>query len=144
MAVRLSRKIRPADFSSVVGRLVEGAKKGFVFAGTFISPPPCERALFDALVSSGYPIIKAIPDPLAMVYRPKGDEPRLFAENRLLYLSQIVASDSSRYDAWHGINDALSRVADLKGRLSGRESPTCLYVLPRDPSGRSGLEWRFS
>lgn len=142
MAVRLSRKIRPVDFSSVVGRLVEGAKKGFVFAGTFISP--CERALFEALVSGGYPIIKAIPDPLAMVYRPKGDEPRLFAENRLLYLSRVVASDASRYNAWHGINDALSGVADLKGRLSGRESPTSLYVLPRDPTGRSGLEWRFS
>lgn len=147
MAIRLSRKIRPADFPAVVGRLVEGAKKGYVFAGTFISP--CERALFAALVSGGFPIIKAIPDSLAMVYRPKGDEPTLFAEGRLLYLSRVAASGENRYDAWHGINDAMVGMADLKGRSSGREStgrgkPTSLYVLPRDPLGRSGLDWRFS
>lgn len=141
-AVRLSRKIRPADVPSVVARLLAGAKKGFVFAGTFISP--CERALFDALVKGGYPIIKAIPDKLEMVYRPKGDEPKLFAEGRLLYLSRVAARGEKRYDAWHGINDAVAMMADLKGRPSGRETPTSLYVLPRDPLGHSGLEWKFS
>lgn len=140
-AVRLSRKIRPADFPAVVARLLEGAKKGFVFAGTFISP--CERALFDALVKGGYPIVKAIPDKLEMVYRPKGDEPTLFAERRLLYLSRVAASGASRYDAWHGINDAMAKMTALKGRSSGREKPTSLYVLPRDTSGRVGLDWRF-
>lgn len=154
MAIRLSRKIPEKDFSSVVSRLVEGARKGFVFAGTFISP--CERALFSELVKGGYPIIKAVPDKLEMVYRPKGDEPTLFAEGRLLYLSRIAASNSTRYDAWHGINDAMASMADQKDRPSGRapetfekdrpsrrKNPTSLYVLPRDPSGRLGLDWRF-
>ena len=56
-------------------------------------------------------MIRAVPDPLALVYRPKGDEPRQFADGRLLLLSRVAAPGSSRYDAWHGINDALANFA---------------------------------
>ena len=108
-AIRLSRRIPGKDYSTVVARLMTAVDKGFVFAGTFISP--CEREVARALIARGAPMIKAVPDPLALVYRPKGDEPRQFAEGRLLLLSRVAAPGSSRYDAWHGINDALADFA---------------------------------
>ena len=118
-SIRLSRRIPVADHAAVVSRLMTAVDKGYVLAGTFISP--CEREVARALVERGAPMIRAVPDQLAMVYRPKGDEPRQFAEGRLLLLSRVAAPGSSRYDAWHGINDAL---ADFATRGSG----VSLYV----------------
>ncbi len=108
-AIRLSRRIPGKDYSTVVERLMTAVDKGFVLAGTFISP--CEREVAWALIARGAPMIRAVPDPLALVYRPKGDEPRQFADGRLLLLSRVAAPGSSRYDAWHGINDALADFA---------------------------------
>ena len=108
-AIRLSRRIPVNDYSKVVARLMAAVDKGFVLAGTFISP--CEREVARSLIARGAPMIRAVPDPLALVYRPKGDEPRQFAEGRLLLLSRVAAPGSSRYDAWHGINDALADFA---------------------------------
>ncbi|MBR3957395.1 MAG: hypothetical protein IKJ89_06055 [Kiritimatiellae bacterium] len=108
-AIRLSRRIPGKDHSAVVERLMTAVDKGFVLAGTFISP--CEREVARALIARGAPMIRAVPDPLALVYRPKGDEPRQFADGRLLLLSRVAAPGSSRYDAWHGINDALADFA---------------------------------
>ena len=104
-AIRLSRRIPVKDYSTVLERLMAAVDKGFVLAGTFISP--CEREVARALIARGAPMIRAVPDPLALVYRPKGDEPRQFADGRLLLLSRVAAPGLSRYDAWHGINDAL-------------------------------------
>jgi len=118
-SIRLSRRIPVADHAAVVSRLMTAVDKGYVLAGTFISP--CEREVARALVERGAPMIRAVPDQLAMVYRPKGDEPRQFADGRLLLLSRVAAPGSSRYDAWHGINDAL---ADFATRGSG----VSLYV----------------
>lgn len=108
-SVRLSRKLSPADFPAVVARLMKAVDKGYVLAGTWISP--CERVVLAALVARGAPMIRAVPDPLAMVYRPKGDEPGQFAAGRLLLLSRVAAPGVSRYDAWHGINAALEDFA---------------------------------
>lgn len=116
-AVRLSRRIPTEDHAAVLARLARAADMGYVFAGTFISP--CERTAAAMLAERGAPIIKAVPDPLAMVYRPKGDEPRQFADGRLLLLSRVAAPGVSRYDAWHGINDAIASFAmAAKGGLS--------------------------
>ena len=129
-SVQLSRRVRPGDYEPVLVRLMAGAEKGYVFAGTFISP--LERLFLDRLVAAGQPVIRAVPDPLAMVYRPKGDEPALFDQGRLLLLSRQVAAED-RYTAWHGINAALGDMALAKGG-------SALYVRP----GAGVLEWRFA
>lgn len=85
-AVRLSRSIPTAEFPAVEARLMSAVDKGFTLAGTWISP--CERVVFAGLVKRGAAIIKASQDPLSMVYRPKGDEPGLFAEGRYLVISR--------------------------------------------------------
>lgn len=135
LALRLSRSIPHADFSSVIDCCLEAAANGYVPISTFISP--CERALKDSLVAAGAPMVRAVSDPLTVVYRPKEDEPRLFAAGKLLLLSRIAGAETSRYEAWHGINDALAKIAGkcgmaayvrraedaaaLKARLSGRQ-----------------------
>jgi len=130
-AIRLSRRISASDHAAVVARLMRAVEKGYALMGTFISP--CERAVAAELERRALPMIKAVPDPLAMVYRPKGDETRQFAEGRLCLLSRVAAPGVSRYDAWHGINDALAEIAAPGGGTS-------LYVAP----GKGGrLEWRF-
>ncbi len=85
-AVRLSRSISTAEFPAVEARLMSAVDKGFTLAGTWISP--CERVVFAGLVKRGAAIIKASQDPLSMVYRPKGDEPGLFAKRRYLVISR--------------------------------------------------------
>ncbi len=102
-----------ADFNSVIDCCLEAVEKGYVPISNFISP--CERALKDALVAAGAPMVRAVPDPLAVVYRPKEDEPRLFAAGKLLLLSRIAAAGMRRCDAWHGINDALAEIASKCG-----------------------------
>ena len=128
-AFQLSRTIPHTMFPAVINRCLSAVDKGYVPASTFISP--CERALMDALVAAGAPMVRMVPDPLATVYRPKEDEPPLFAANRLLLLSRVAAADLSRSEAWHGINDALADIACAKG--------TAVYV--RQNGGR--LDWRF-
>ena len=108
-SIRLSRRIPAGDHPALTRRLMTAVDKGYVLAGTFISP--CEREVARALIDRGAPMIMAVPDQLALVYRPKGDEPRQFAEGRLLLLSRVAAPGVSRYDAWHGINDALAGFA---------------------------------
>ena len=107
-AVRLSRTIPQARFPEVFARLRVAAEKGYTLAGTWISP--CEQAVFAALSVEGVPFLRAVPDPLAMVYRPKGDEPGMFASGKYMLLSRISAG-SGRGAAWHGINDALAAIA---------------------------------
>lgn len=85
-AVRLSRSIPEKEFPVVEARLMSAVDKGFTLAGTWISP--CERVVFAGLVKRGAAIIRASQNPLSMVYRPKGDEPGLFAERRYLVLSR--------------------------------------------------------
>ena len=129
-AVQLSRRIRTADYPAVLARLEAALDKGIVFAGTFISP--LERLFYERLVALGAPIIRAVPDSLVLIYRPKGDEPRLFDAGRLLLLSRQVASDD-RSTTWHGINAALGVVARHKG--------DDLYVKPGE-DGRA--RWLFN
>lgn len=85
-AARLSRSIPEKEFPAVEARLMAAADKGFTLAGTWISP--CERVVFAGLVKRGAPIVRASQDPLSMVYRPKGDEPGLFAKGRYLVISR--------------------------------------------------------
>ncbi len=128
-AFKLSRTIPCAKFSAVIDRCLSAVEKGYVPASTFISP--CERALQDALVMAGAPMVRVVPDPLATVYRPKDNEPGLFASGKLLLLSRVAAMGASRSAAWHEINDVLAEIACANG--------TAVYV--RQDGGR--LEWRF-
>ena len=112
-AVRLSRTIPPNETKAVCDRLIKAAEKGYVLAGTWISP--CERILFAELVRKGFSIVKGSQDPLEMVYRPKGDETRLFGKGRLLVLSRVFAEGTARGVGWHGINDALGAIARAGG-----------------------------
>lgn len=73
-----------------------------------------------------------VPDQLAMVYRPKDDEPILFGKGLYLLLSRVAPEGESRYDAWHGINAALAKMAEQNG--------VSLYVALR--GGK--LVWQFS
>ena len=130
-AVRLSRSLRPSDHAAVVARLRGAAEKGYTLAGTWISP--CEQAVFAELSARGVPLVRAVPDPLAMVYRPKGDEPGLFKAGRYLLLSRISAQ-GGRGAAWHGINDALAAIAAPGGGTS-------LYV--RRLPGEVEPRWEF-
>lgn len=114
---QLSRSIPAGQVDAVVARCLGAVRKGFVPVSTFISP--AERALQRALIAAKAPMIRVVPDALATVYRPKEDEPRLFAEGRLLLLSRVAAAGKGRSAAWHGVNDAivdLTHPADLKGR----------------------------
>lgn len=113
--LQLSRRIPEADYDEVLNFLRRVAKRGYVFASTFISP--LERELFDLLVKSRLPIIHAIPDELQSVYRPKDYEPRLFAEDRYLMLSRLAAPRMSRAEAWHSLNSALGAEAKKNGGL---------------------------
>ena len=127
VAFRLSRSIPRDDFAAVIDRCLAAVGKGYVPASTFISP--CERALKDALVAAGSPMVRVVPDPLAMVYRPKEDEPGLFAAGKLLLLSRVAAAGMSRSVAWHEINDVLADIACQGGG-------TAVYVRGRG-------DWRF-
>lgn len=129
-AVRLSRSIPASQFAAVVARLVAAVEKGYVLAGTWISP--CERVVFAELLRRGFPVIRGSQDPLEMVYRPREDEPRLFAEGRYLVLSRVFAEGTARGVGWHGINDALAEI--------GRRRGASAYVT-FDP--RRGLNWAF-
>ena len=101
-------------------------EKGYTLASTFISP--CERAVLQELIRREIPFVKMVPDALSMIYRPKEDEPLLFAKGLYLLLSRVAPEGESRYDAWHGINAALAKIAEWNG--------VSLYV---EPAG-----WRFS
>lgn len=131
-AVRLSRSIPHAEVKVVCDRLIKATEKGYVLAGTWISP--CERILFEELVRREMPIVKGSQDPLAMVYRPRGDETRLFGDGRLLILSRVFAEGTARGVGWHGINDALGKIA----KAAGGES---VYV--RWNPGE-GVKWDFA
>ena len=130
-AVRLSTKIKESEFEAVVRRCLSATEKGYVLAGTFISP--CEQRLWREIVARGLPVIKMIPDELATVYRPKDDEPRMFAEGRYLLLSRLAAKTGRRFDAWHGINAALAGLAVKDG--------VSLYVRRADDG--AALQWDF-
>ena len=129
-AVRLSRTIQQGSFGAVTARLMAAVEKGYTLAGTWISP--CERAVFAELLHRDAPVIRASQDPLAMVYRPKGDEPGLFARGRYLVLSRVAASGTARGVGWHGINDVLEEIAAESGGVG-------LYV--KNLGGR--LDWSF-
>ena len=53
--------------------------------------------------------------PLSMVYRPHVEDTVAFAEGRLAVVSRECSPEISRYDAWHGMNDALARMAAASG-----------------------------
>ena len=127
-AVRLSRSLQETDFTDVAARLHGAAEKGFVLAGTWISP--CEQTVFAELAAAGFPLVRAVQDPLSTIYRPKGDEPGLFAAGRYLLLSRVSAPGAGRGAAWHGINDALAALARNSGgaavyvhRVAGEAAP---------------------
>lgn len=129
-AIRLSRRIPEHDFPAVVARLMAACENGYTLASTFISP--CERAVARELIRREIPFIKMVPDQLAMVYRPKDDEPALFGKGLYLLLSRVAPEGESRVAAWHGINEALAKMAEQNG--------VSFYVEPR--GGK--LAWRFS
>ena len=99
-------------------------------------------------------MIRVVPDALATVYRPKEDEPRQFADGRLLLLSRVCKAGVSRYDAWHGVNDAIAAAVapvtlkaqpDQDGEEGlggeGAVKGAAVYVVLNRATGR--VEWRF-
>lgn len=94
--------------------------------------PPLKVSEPHELIRREIPFIKMVPDQLAMVYRPKDDEPILFGKGFYLLLSRVAPEGESRYDAWHGINAALAKMAEQNG--------VSLYVASR--GGK--LVWQFS
>ena len=116
-AVSVSRSLRPGDIPAVVARLLKAAREGWVVASTFISPG--EIAVRQALEAEKRPCIKAVPDSLEMVYRPKVEETEAFAEGRLLVVSRQCGPEVSRYDAWHGMGAALAAAAAAVGGGTG-------------------------
>lgn len=116
-AVSVSRSLRPGDIPAVVARLLKAAREGWVVASTFISPG--EIAVRQALEIEKLPCIKAVPDSLEMVYRPKVEETEAFAEGRLLVVSRQCGPEVSRYDAWHGMGAALAAAAAAFGSGTG-------------------------
>lgn len=67
-------------------------------------------------------------------YRPKGDETRLFGDGRLLILSRVFAESTARGVGWHGINDAIGKIA----KAAGGES---VYV---HWNSGEGVKWDFA
>ena len=104
-----------------------------MLAGTWISP--CEQAVFAELAAAGFPLVRAVQDPLSTIYRPKGDEPGLFATGRYLLLSRVSAPGTGRGAAWHGINGALAA-------LAGKSGGTAVYVHRRP--GEAESRWDFA
>ena len=162
-AFKLSRSIPREEITAVVERCFGAVKKGFVPISTFISP--AELALKKALIEAKLPMIRVVPDALATVYRPKEDEPRQFAEGRLLLLSRVCKAGVSRYDAWHGVNDAIAEAAvagtpvalkarpaqdgdvgsnqdgEARSEGTGAVKGAAVYVVLNRATGR--VEWRF-
>ena len=132
-AVSVSRTTRASDHSAIVARLVKAAKEGWVIASTFISPG--EIALFNALQSERLPCIKASPDPLKMVYRPHVEDTLAFAEGRLAVISRECSPEMSRYDAWHGMNDAMAAMAAACGDGLG------VYIHRKGARGAAAPVW---
>ena len=116
-AVSVSRTVRAGDYPAIVERLVKAAKSGWVIASTFISPG--EIAVYNALEAAKLPRIKASPDPLKMVYRPHVEDTLALAEGRLVIISRECGPEVSRYDAWHGMNDAMAEMAAAEGEGLG-------------------------
>lgn len=132
-AVSVSRTTRASDHSAIVARLVKAAKEGWVVASTFISPG--EMAIYKALNAEGLPCIKASPDPLKMVYRPHVEDTLAFAEGRLAVISRECSPDISRYDAWHGMNDAMAAMAAACGDGLG------VYIHRKGARAAAGPVW---
>ncbi|MBP5321131.1 MAG: hypothetical protein J6334_09085, partial [Kiritimatiellae bacterium] len=132
-AIKLSRSIAPGEIGEVTARCLTAVERGFIPVSTFISP--AELALKRALSACGAPMIRVVPDPLALVYRPKEDEPGQFAAGRLLLLSRVAAPGDSRFTAWHALNDAIASIALASGGVA-------LYV-KRERAG-APLAWRFT
>ena len=132
-AVSVSRTVRASDYPAIVARLVKAAKDGWVVASTFISPG--EIALFTALQAEGLPCIKVSPDPLKMVYRPHVEDTLAFAEGRLAVISRECSPEISRYDAWHGMNDAMAAMAAACGDGLG------IYIHRKGARGAAAPVW---
>ena len=132
-AVSVSRTVRAADYPAIIERLVKAAKDGWVVASTFISPG--EIALFKALQAARLPCIKASPDPLKMIYRPRVEDTLAFAEGRLAVISRECSPKISRYDAWHGMNDAMAEMAAASGEGLG------VYIHRKGARAAAGPVW---
>ena len=132
-AVSVSRTVRAADYPAIIERLVKAAKDGWVVASTFISPG--EIALFKALQAERLPCIKASPDPLKMIYKPRVEDTLAFAEGRLTVISRECSPKISRYDAWHGMNDAMAEMAAASGEGLG------VYIHRKGARAAAGPVW---
>ncbi len=108
---RLSRSLPESLHQTAIDCALRAVAQGYAIASTFISP--CEKALFEALVSHPQArIIKAGHKILGHVYRPTGQEPPLFAERRYLLLSRQSNPGGNRREGWLDLNANLAEMAD--------------------------------
>ena len=75
------------------------------------------------------------PDPLKMVYRPHVEDTLAFAEGRLAVVSRECSPEMSRYDAWHGMNDAMVNMAAACGDGLG------VYIHRKGAHGAAAPVW---
>jgi REP element-mobilizing transposase RayT len=135
VSLRISQKIQAADLPKIVDVCVRGAvEKGYVYVSTFFSPG--ERAVMKALAAvDDVPFIRLVSTFMELAYRPRGDEPVLFAKRRLLVLSRMPdpAAKPSRRELvdLNFIAAALARasaggkavyIQPVKGWMSGWEA----------------------
>lgn len=74
-------------------------------------------------------------NPLKMVYRPHVEDTLAFAEGRLAVISRECSPDISRYDAWHGMNDAMAAMAAACGDGLG------VYIHRKGARGAAAPVW---
>ena len=94
VALRVSRKVAPQCLDEVAETCLKGARKGYVYVSTFFSPG--EHAVYRAVANyCGAPMVCLRHEAIAWSYRPRGDEPGLFAAKRLLVVARMEATDEA-------------------------------------------------
>ena len=133
VAIRISRRVPPDQLQAVVESCAHAADaKGYTFISTFYSPG--ERLLFQRLAAMpDMRMVRLIPTFLDLAYRPHGDEPQLFARQRLLVLSRMAdpAASPSRPE----LLDLNAIAASLATATPGGKA---IYVKPIPGSGKIG------
>ena len=111
VALRVSRKVAPQWLGEVADTCVKGARKGYVYVSTFFSPG--EHAVYRAVANAcDAPMVCLRHEAIDWGYRPRGDEPELFAAKRLMVVARMEATDepAKRPDLlW--LNGVASRIA---------------------------------
>ena len=111
VSLRVSRKVAPKYFDEVADACVKGARRGYIYISTFFSPG--EHAVYRAIADlCTAPMVCMRHEAIDWGYRPRGDEPELFAARRLMVVARMEASDeAARRPDLLWLNDEARRIA---------------------------------